>query len=77
MTERTLNRKPISGDGSTVTRVGYCVMIREDQLPEWIDRCAELPLVLCRVARSARGVAIEKQDHPARRLTIARRPRSI
>jgi hypothetical protein len=43
VSDRTFDRIPASGDGPTVTRIGSHVLIREDHLAEWIDRCAEMP----------------------------------
>jgi predicted DNA-binding transcriptional regulator AlpA len=43
VSERTFDRILASGDGPTVTRIGSRVLIREDHLAEWIERCAETP----------------------------------
>lgn len=43
VSERTFDRILASGDGPTATRIGSRVLIREDHLAQWIDRCAEAP----------------------------------
>lgn len=44
VSERTFDRVLASGDGPTVTRIGGRVLIREDHLDIWIERCAEPPI---------------------------------
>jgi excisionase family DNA binding protein len=58
VSERTLHRWLIDGEGPIVTRLGCRVMIREDHLAHWIERCAAPVLVPRRIATSAYGVAI-------------------
>jgi hypothetical protein len=41
--ERTFDRILAGGDGPTMSRIGFRVLIREDHLAEWIERCAEVP----------------------------------
>jgi excisionase family DNA binding protein len=39
---RTLERRIEDGTGPRVTRIGRRVLIREDHLAEWLDRCASV-----------------------------------
>jgi predicted DNA-binding transcriptional regulator AlpA len=44
VSERTFDRVLARGDGPTITRIGGRVLIREDHLDAWIERCAERPI---------------------------------
>lgn len=41
ISERTLDRILAAGDGPVVTRIAGRVLIREDYLDAWIERCTE------------------------------------
>ncbi|MEA2729533.1 MAG: Helix-turn-helix domain [Acetobacteraceae bacterium] len=43
VSERTFDRVLASGAGPTTTRIGARVLIREDHLDAWIERCADQP----------------------------------
>jgi excisionase family DNA binding protein len=41
VSERTFDRVLASGNGPATTRIGTRVLIREDNLNAWIDRCTD------------------------------------
>jgi excisionase family DNA binding protein len=43
VSDRTFDRILAGGERPTITRIGSRVLIREDHLAEWIERCAEVP----------------------------------
>jgi predicted DNA-binding transcriptional regulator AlpA len=43
VSERTFDRVLASGTGPAITRIGARVLIREDHMGAWIDRCTEAP----------------------------------